>query len=543
MKAQTTRIVDITLFPLAIRVSIALLFSSPTRFLLSNATPSLQRFRRPEQPSPSHYTMMSFNHPSLHDHQGRIQEHDHVNNNHTALSYPQQDDRLLTSHTFRDFVTPNEHATIPVIGTSKALESLDHTLSSPGVFARCAPRPHAFSAYTPLAIALSAICIKVGLAPITERDLAQLHRTPWFIDFAKASVKRHNAEHMVNLNSNNLVSDSVLSEDHMVILAEAFAASSNLSNIELGIVAITKKGAKAFHYPWSATCTALTAWIVADLRTNVPAYFGIGHDVAEQHESSNNEHVAEEEEEEDAADDDEDQQASTTTPRKTAARVLLQQVPLPAGLTAKNILEQHTQNLQYNNILKVGLQYSNQEIAKKIAEEATSSNKRVSASASGIVKRINTGIDFIEKEFGIDVGAFRTAYDTARKNNGVPIRGKEGVDDHVLNANASKINEAMAWVKAGGPRPAPAVAPAPIHHGHAPAPSVPNANQGSVNIRGSNNIPQIDGTMDELDFNYDYDPFVARADGSMPQHNDNNNPEWDLINFNGTSFDFDDTFK
>ncbi|CAD0100052.1 unnamed protein product [Aureobasidium mustum] len=477
---------------------------------------------------------MSFNHPSLDDHQGHIQEHDHVNNNHTALSYPQQDDRLLTSYTFRDFVTPNEHATIPVVGTSKALESLDHTLSSPGVFARCAPRPHAFSAYTPLAIALSAICVKVGLAPVTERNLAQLHRTPWFIDFAKAAVKRHNAEHMINLNLSNLSSDSILSEDHMVILAEAFAASSNLSNIELGIVAITKKGVKAFHYPWSATCTALTAWIVADLRTNVPAYFGIGHDVAEQQESSNNEHVAEEEEEEDAADDDEDQQAPTTTPRKTAARVLLQQVPLPAGLTAKNILEQHTQNLQYNNILKVGLQYSNQEIAKKVADDAVANNKKSSASSSGIVKRINTAIDFLEKEFEIDIGAFRTAYDTARKDNGIPIRGKDGVDDQTLTANGSKIRDAMAWIKAGGPRPAVAIAPAPapIPSGYAPASSTPSATQGSVRGYNNNNsIPQLDGTMDEAEDTHIYDPFQPQANGFKPQH-DNDQPDWDWVNFN-----------
>ena len=277
-------------------------------------------------------------------------------------------------------------------------------------------------------------------------------------------------------------------------------------------------------------------------------YFGIGRDIAEQQEGSNNEHVAgkeeeeeEEEEEEDAADDDEDQQVPTTTPRKTAARVLLQQVPLPAGLSAKDILEQHTDNLQYNNILKVGLQYSNQEIAKKVAEQATGSNKRFQAGSSGIVKRINTGIDFIEKEFEMDVGAFRTAYDTARKNNGIPIRSKDGVGDQVLVANASKNDRAMAWIKAGGPRPAAAVAPAPIPHGYAPARPVLNANQG-INARNNGGIPQVDGAVDVRDDIHDYDPFQAEPNDFMLQ-SDDNDPNWDVIDFDGTQFDFDGTFR
>jgi hypothetical protein len=49
--------------------------------------------------------------------------------------------------------------------------------------------------------------------------------------------------------------------------------------------------------------------------------------------------------------------------RDTAARVIAQQVPLPAGLTATDILINHKDRLQYNEVLKVALVYSNQEIA------------------------------------------------------------------------------------------------------------------------------------------------------------------------------------
>ncbi|KAH0381709.1 hypothetical protein KCU92_g6881, partial [Aureobasidium melanogenum] len=486
--------------------------------------------------------MMSFNHLSVNGPQGQVYQQNHVHDNHAPANYPQLENRPLISNTFLDFITPDRNATIPIIGAWQALESLNHALS-PGVYARHSSPSHNFSAYTPLAVALNNVCAKVGKDPITERDLAQLHRAPWFFDFAKAAIKRYSADGQVILNLENLLSDSCLSEDHMVLLAEAFAASSKLSNIELGIVAVTKKGVKAFHYPWTAACDGLTAWVVADLRTNDPIYYGLGHDIVEQHVDEDEEHEEEE--------DFNDEEVPTVTPRKTATRVLEQQVPLAAGLSAKDILEKHTENLQYNNILKVGLHYSNQEIAKKVSEAAAGSNKKFSTGASGVVKRINTGVDFIEKEFDIDVGAFRTAYDTARKDNGIPIRGKDGVDDQVLAANASKIKEAMAWIKTGGPRPAAAVAPAPAAPGlaparsvapatvppsFAPAASVQNSLQGSVNARGNGSMSQLDGAVDEPDENYDY-ALGVQANGSMVQFNDNEPTLEDMMNF---EFNLDD---
>ncbi|KAG9674809.1 hypothetical protein KCU95_g16505, partial [Aureobasidium melanogenum] len=477
--------------------------------------------------------MMSFN-GSINAQQGQVYQLDHVPNHHALTHVPQFEGHPLTSWTFLDFVTPNDRATIPIIGTQQALASLDHALSA-GIFARRAAESRPFSAYTPLAIALNTVCAKVGAEPITERDLAQLHRAPWFADFAKAVIKRYDAEGQIKLNDDNLVSESCLSEDHMVLLAEAFAASQNLSNIELGIVAITQKGVKAFHYPWTATCKGLTAWVVADLCSNDPIYYGLGREIVEQHEGTDGEEEEHESQEEDA----DDEEVPTVTPRKTATRVLDQQVPLRAGLSAKDILERHTDNLQYNNILKVGLQYSNQEIAKKVAEAAVGSTKKFSTGASGVVKRINTGIDFIEKEFGMDVGAFRTAYDTERKNNGIPIRGKDGVDDQVLAANASKINDAMAWVKSGGPRPVVAVAPAPVPTGYEPAFPAPNANSGSINTFNSN-VPRIDHAMDELDQDFKYAPEV-QSDNFLSQLNEPQ-PDWDSM-LDDTLMNFNDTFN
>lgn len=400
----------------------------------------------PQHPLRSPDTMMQLNNYPLSKQEAL--HHGHNDDNQVAPYRPQFDDRCMTTQTFRDCMTLDKHSTLPIMGAWQSLESLNHALS-PGVSARGSHQPHNLPMYTPLVIALNTVCMKVGMEGITERDLAQLHHSTWFHEFAKHSVKRHNAENFIDLSAGKVASPACLDEDHMVLLLEAFATSQGLTNIELGIVAFTKSGIKAFHYPWDSTCNGLTAWIVADFRFDSPAYYGLGHETVEQQkavEQDDNDNGGEEEMGEEQGNGDD------YLPRATAARVLAQRVPLPAGLTARDILEHYTENLQYNNILKVGLHFSNQDIAKKVAEEAVGRKKKVSNGASGIVKRINTGIDYIEKEFSIDAGAFRTAYDQARKANGISTRGKDEVDDLTLAANVSKINDAMAWVQTGGPR-------------------------------------------------------------------------------------------
>jgi hypothetical protein len=140
-------------------------------------------------------------------------------------------------------------------------------------------------------------------------------------------------------------------------------------------------------------------------------------------------------------------------PRKTAARVIAQQVPLPANLTAADILLHHKDHLQYVDSLKVALVYSNQ----KISEECQAQGKLKQPSAVvKRIKRVNTALAWIEREFDISKDAFRTAFDREPKSNGIPIRGKDtAVDNTVLEANANKIDAAMTWIKTGGSRPTP----------------------------------------------------------------------------------------
>lgn len=298
--------------------------------------------------------------------------HAHNDYHQVALYRPQFDDRCMTVQTFLDFMTPDKHSTLTIMGAWQSLESLNHALS-PGVSARGFHQSHNLSAYTPLVIALNTVCMKVGMDGTTESDLAQLHHSTWFHELAKHSVKRHNAENFIDLSAENAASSACLDEDHMVLLLEAFATSQGLTNIELGIVAFTKSGIKAFHYPWDSTCNGLTAWIVADFRLDSPAYYGLGHETVEQQkavEQDDNDNGGEEEMGEEQGNGDD------YLPRATAARVLAQRVPLPAGLSARDILEHYTENLQYNNILKVGLHFSNQDIAKKVAEEAVGRKKK-----------------------------------------------------------------------------------------------------------------------------------------------------------------------
>jgi len=178
--------------------------------------------------------------------------------------------------------------------------------------------------------------------------------------------------------------------------------------------------------------------------------YGIGSAVGQQQQHQDQD--GEEEEELDSGDAEE--QPLDVLPiasRKTAARVVAQQIPLPAGLTAADLLLHHQDRLQYVNVLKVALAFSNQ----KISEQCKAQAKLKQPSA--VAKRINTALAWVESQFGITSDALRVAFDVERKQNGINIRGnKNAANDDVLAANAGKINAAMAWIKAGGSRPAPA---------------------------------------------------------------------------------------
>jgi hypothetical protein len=154
--------------------------------------------------------------------------------------------------------------------------------------------------------------------------------------------------------------------------------------------------------------------------------------------------------------------ALTKTGRTPKSRVKpmgplrIRQTPLSAHLSPQQILEKFPGRLYYNNLLKVALQYDNRRITDRVSRDSPT---------TGVCQRIAAATDWIESEFKISRGAFRIAFDRECCRNGVNRFNHYDVpsEEKRLAANAAKINEAMAWVKSGGPRPVPT--PLPSSHG------------------------------------------------------------------------------
>ncbi|KAH0293832.1 hypothetical protein KCU62_g995, partial [Aureobasidium sp. EXF-3399] len=395
-------------------------------------------------------------------------------------------------HTFVDFVTPNYNATIPILGKRGALDALNRTLCA-GYYAQTMSLDNEHPAYDPLVVALNTICADKNMPLITTSDLYTLQFRRGLTSFAKNFIKANHAQDLINLD-NLFNPQGTFTEDDMALMTAAFAASSGCGNIGLGVVTLVNgQSVRAFHYPDPDTSPPpdYTAWIIADFRAGDAAFYGVGRKVVQQHHS-----VVEQEEgrgdtiddamEDDGDDaDDENNQVPSTTPRKTATRVLQQQIPLPANLTAEDILHHHKSRLQYNNILKVALLFSNKEIADQCKSDLLPKDQRL-CHASAVVKRINTAINWIEDQFEIDTDAFRTAFDQERRNKDIPARGKDEVSDEVLALNSSKIDAAMSWVKSGGPRPTQDVDPAPypssVNTTSATDPVLPNPVSGASDL-------------------------------------------------------------
>lgn len=396
-------------------------------------------------------------------------------------------------YTFRDFITPNYHATIPILGKRGALDALNRTLSA-GYHAQSMNLDNEYPAYGPLVVALNTICAERNMPLITASELHALQSLPGFAPFAKNFIKTNQAQHLCNL-ENFLDSQGSFTEDDMALMTAAFAASSGYGNIGLGFVTVVNgQSVKAFHYPDSNQPLDYTAWIVADFRAKDVVFYGVGKEAVQQHSpivareegrGDSMEGAGEDAMEDDA--DNENNQVPSITPRKTATRVLLQQVPLPANLTAEDILHHHKSRLQYNNVLKVALVFSNKEIADECKSDLLPKDQRL-CHASAVVKRINTAINWIEDQFEIDNNAFRTTFDQERRTKGIPARGKDEVSDDVLTANSSKVDAAMAWIRAGGPRPNHNFAPT-LHDPIANIPSV--TNPVSANPFSGSHVPQM----------------------------------------------------
>jgi hypothetical protein len=389
--------------------------------------------------------------------EGRHHQHDPLTEN------PHQHNPTMENHlqqyeanTFRDFVTCDPHATIPVLGKRYTLDALDRTTSA-GFHAQPVNPDHLYPAYTPLMVALNTICAEMNMHFVTEAELYGMQFMPWFEPFAKGFIRDHHAQHLINID-NFINAQGSYTEDHMVLCIAAFGYFIGCRSIGLGFVTLVKgQPVQAFHYPPTNTIPDYTAWIVADFRTDEHAFYGIGRKVDQEQCTLSRQEEDPSEHNGDVT-DDEDAPNPFPTPRKTATRVLSQQVPLPVGLTAQDILQNHKSRLQYNNILKVALVFSNQAIWEECKSESLPKNERLKI-ASAIVKRINTAVKWIEKQYEIDTDAFRTVFDRERRTNEVNTRGKNEVNNAVIAANSLKIDSAMAWIRTGGPRPGSSDAP------------------------------------------------------------------------------------
>lgn len=240
--------------------------------------------------------------------------------------------------------------------------------------------------------------------------------------------------------------DTSLTGDRAVVILEILAIAQRIPKIQLDVVAVYAYSfSHACYYPPSPVHSKVTMWLVVETHSDHSTFYGIGSSAVQQQSKEGQDN-----EDEEAGSVDVGEQPlemHTTTPRDTAARVIAQQVPLPADLTATDILTHHHDRPQYNNILKVALVYSNQ----KIAEECKASQKLLQASE--VVKRINTALAWVEREFNISGGALRAVFDEEREANGIIVRGKDNLlDDAIIAAETNNIRAAMAWIKAGGPR-------------------------------------------------------------------------------------------
>lgn len=368
------------------------------------------------------------------------------------------------SYQFHDFINPQSgdpDAPIWVKGSIPSLDSLDLTINSGATVQRSVDAGQEFATYTPLVNSINHVCLLHGLDPIREHDIVQIQCQQWFGAFMKQFIKRYRAEAFVNYSSFGRI--EVLTGDRMVLLLEALEFVGRLPKIFLGVV-VHQHGSQpwAMHYPCQVPQSEKTAWVLVETSPTGARYYGFGGAVAGKQVESDREVEGYDE---DVSDEDaEATKAPKANSRKTASRILALQAPLPAGTSVDDIIEKYPERVHYINILKVGLKYSN----KTISESLKTHGLKLS---SGVVKRINVAIDWIESEFAIDKDAFRTTYDRERRAADIPARGKDEVEDDVLEANRSKIANAMTWVKTGGPRPLPTIvtgATAASGHGTVP---------------------------------------------------------------------------
>lgn len=303
------------------------------------------------------------------------------------INRQQASDETIYRWTFRDFITPNPQSFVHVTGHKATLDALDFVLSS----GACVHHPlDSDSIYSHILTAINHVCntfSALGCVPVTIHDLVSIQLEPWFQDLLDRYASRHHLSDGVQLTDNGK-----LTGDCIAVLLEALSFAQITPEMELGVVVLNPDSLPhACHYPPTATQSSITAWVVVDTRFGGSELYGIGSSTPQAQQQGllgDSDEINNDETTED--DTEEPLDVRLTERRKTAAHVVAQQTPLPANLTATDILTNHKDRLQYSNMLKVALMYSNQ----KIAEECQTNQSL--KQPSGVVKRINTALAWVE---------------------------------------------------------------------------------------------------------------------------------------------------
>ncbi|THX15144.1 hypothetical protein D6D13_02563 [Aureobasidium pullulans] len=304
---------------------------------------------------------------------------------------------------FENFLALGSDPHILLEGHEVTLNILQRCLLS-GAEAQRFQEVSELSPFNPIATALNAVRSALQIAVMTEEVLYRLSLEPWFS-----------------------------------VLVEVYRQQNKID------------------YPLNGLHDAPTAWLLAEGAPGTLVFHGIGPAPEQQVEVVELETDQEGDSEEDSP--ERTSPAASSTPRKTATRIIALQTPLPGDLSAKDIITNHPWSLHYINLLKVCLDYDNNEVFKILEKlpmlHQTKAGKEMEMKkASGVVKRLKVAIEWLEKLFELTKGALRGTYDQARVANGRKVRSNKEAEEVSDAAEGTLIVAIMAWIKQGGPMPA-----------------------------------------------------------------------------------------
>ncbi|THW81022.1 hypothetical protein D6D17_09808 [Aureobasidium pullulans] len=313
------------------------------------------------------------------------------------------------------------------------------------------------SPFTPMATALNAVRSALQIAVMTEEVLYRLSLEPWFSVLVEVYRQQNKIDSPLSIEK--ILSGHICCLDvhSSFLLVKAVQISYNLPDLDLGIIQLKDNMTSAFVFGQDGLHDAPTAWLLAEGAPGTLVFHGIGPAPEQQVEVVELEPDQEGDSEEDSP--ERTSPAASSTPRKTATRIIALQTPLSGDLSAKDIITNHPRSLHYINLLKVCLDYDNNEVFKILEKlpmlHQTKAGKEMEMKkASGVVKRLKVAIEWLEKLFELTKGALRGTYDQARVANGRKVRSNKEAEEVSDAAEGTLIVAIMAWIKQGGPMPA-----------------------------------------------------------------------------------------